>query len=186
MKKFTKKINESVGDKIPTAEGLPKHNKEIITKMIHRLEYLKDSISNNYVGINIPNEVIEPHLEKLKEILGKEDFEIFTQNQKMRDHGHYHITVINVMDCNRLSKEMGMANFVKSVELEFEYPVEDLEMLGVGTASKGDNTAYFIVCQSDSLDAVRTRFNLPKQDFHVTLGFDKKDVFGIPKNVVIN
>ena len=154
--------------------------------MTHNLTYLKDAIGNNYVGINIPNEDVEPHLEKLKEILGEEDFEIFTQNQKMRDHGHYHITVINVMDCNRLSKEMGMSNFVKSVELAFEYPVEDLEMLGVGEASKNGNTAYFIVCSSDSLDAVRTRFNLNKQDFHVTLGFNVKDVFGVPKNLVIN
>ena len=154
--------------------------------MTYYLTYLKDTIGNNYVGINIPNEVVEPHLEKLKEILGEEDFEIFTQNQKTRDHGHYHITVINVMDCNRLSKEMGMANFVKSVELAFEYPVEDLEMLGVGMASKNDNKAYFIVCQSDSLDAVRTCFNLPKQDFHDTLGFNAKDVFGVPKNVVID
>ena len=154
--------------------------------MTYYLTYLKDTIGNNYVGINIPNEVVEPHLEKLKEILGEEDFEIFTNNQKTRDHGHYHITVINVMDCNRLSKEMGMSNFVKSVELAFEYPVEDLEMLGVGMASKNDNTAYFIVCSSDSLDAVRTRFNLPKQDFHVTLGFNTKDVFGVPKNLVIN
>ena len=154
--------------------------------MTHKLIYLKDTVGNNYVGINIPNEDVEPHLEKLKEILGEEDFQIFTQNQKMRDHDHYHITVINVMDCNRLSKEMGMANFVKSVELAFEYPVEDLEMLGVGMASKSANTAYFIVCQSDSLDAVRTRFNLTKQDFHITLGFNVKDVFGVPKNLVIN
>ena len=116
----------------------------------------------------------------------EEDFKIFTQNQKMRDHDHYHITVINVMDCNRLSKEMGMVDFVKSVELAFEYPVEDLEMLGVGMASKSANTAYFIVCSSDGLDAVRTRFNLTKQDFHITLGFNVKDVFGVPKNVVIN
>jgi hypothetical protein len=154
--------------------------------MTYYLTYLKDTIGNNYVGINIPEDVIQPHLERLKEILGEEDFEIFTQNQKMRDHGHYHITVINVMDCNRLSKEMGMVNFVKSVELAFEYPVEDLELLGVGTASKNDNKAYFIVCQSDSLDAIRTRFNLTKQDFHITLGFNAKDVFGVPKNVLID
>jgi hypothetical protein len=153
--------------------------------MTYYLTYLRDTIGNNYVGINIPEAVVEPHLEKLKEILGEEDFQIFTQNQKNRDHGHYHITVINVMDCNRLSKEMGMTNFVKSVELAFEFPVEDLELLGVGKASKNENTAYFVVCQSDSLDAVRTRFNLPKHDFHITLGFNTKDVFGVSKNEVI-
>ena len=152
--------------------------------MTYYLTYLKDSLGNNYVGINIPTAVVEPHLERLKEILG-EDYEIFTQNQKTRDHEHYHITVINVMDCNRLSKEMGMANFVKSVELAFEFPIEDIEMLGVGKASKNENTAYFVVCQSDSLDAVRTRFNLPKHDFHITLGFNTKDVFGVPKNEIL-
>lgn len=153
--------------------------------MTHYLTHIKDTIGNNYVGINVPTAVVEPHLEKLKEILGEEDYQIFTQNQKKRDHGHYHITVINVMDCNRLSKEMGMANFVKSIDLAFQYPIEDLEMLGVGKASKNDNTAYFIVCQSDSLDAVRTRFNLPKHDFHITLGFNSKDVFSVRKNEVI-
>lgn len=153
--------------------------------MTHYLTYLKDTTGQNYVGINIPEAIVEPHLEKLKEILGEEDYQIFTQNQKKRDGGHYHITVINVMDYNRLSKEMGMTNFIESLELAFKYPVEDLEMLGVGTASGKGNTTYFVVCQSDSLDAVRTRFNLPKQDFHITLGFNAKDVFGVPKNKVI-
>ena len=154
--------------------------------MNYYLTYLKDTIGNNYVGLNIPTSIVEPHLEKLKEILGEEDFEVFTQNQKTRDHGHYHITVINVMDYNRLSKEMGVSNFIESLELILKYEIEDLEMLGIGMASKNNNTAYFIVCQSDSLDAIRTRFNLPKQDFHITLGFNVKDVFGVPKNVVIN
>ncbi len=154
--------------------------------MNYYLTYLKDTIGNNYVGLNIPTAIVEPHLEKLKEILGEEDFEVFTQNQKTRDHGHYHITVINVMDYNRLSKEMGVSNFIESLELILKYEIEDLEMLGIGMASKNANIAYFIVCQSDSLDAIRTRFNLPKQDFHITLGFNIKDVFGVPKNVVIN
>jgi hypothetical protein len=36
------------------------------------------------------------------------------------------------------------------------------------------------------LDAIRTRFDLPKQDFHITLGFKWKDVFGVRKNEVMN
>ena len=152
--------------------------------MIYNLTYLKDSIGNNYIGIKVPVEDVQPHLEKLKEILGDE-YDIYINNQQTRDGGHYHITVINVMDCNRLSKEMGMINFVKSIELALNYEVDDLEMLGVGMAQKGDNTAYFVVCNSDKLEAVRTRFNLPKHDFHITLGFNAKDVFGVPKNQIL-
>ena len=152
--------------------------------MIYNLTYLKDSIGNNYIGVKVPVEDVQPHLEKLKEILGDE-YDIYINNQQTRDGGHYHITVINVMDCNRLSKEMGMANFVKSIELALNYEVDDLEMLGIGMAKKGDNTAYFVVCNSDKLEAVRTRFNLPKHDFHITLGFNAKDVFGVPKNQIL-
>jgi hypothetical protein len=58
-------------------------------------------------------------------------------------------------------------------------------MLGIGKAEAKGNTAYFVVCQSEKLDAIRTRFELPKHDFHITLGFNQKDVFGVPKNEII-
>lgn len=154
--------------------------------MVYYVSYLKDRLGNNYLGIDVPYEIVEPYLTKLEEILGKENYHIFTKNQQQRDHGNYHITVINVMDYNRLSKELGVDNFVNSLELVFDFEIDDLEMLGVGQAVKETNTAYFIVCQSDKLDAIRTRFNLPKQDFHVTIGFNPKDVFGVPKNKVID
>ncbi len=153
--------------------------------MKHYLTFLKDSLGSNYIGVNITNDAIQPHLEKLKEILGEEDYEIFTQNQQKRDRDEYHITVINVVEFNRLSQASGLGTFVKSIELLFSYEIDDLEMLGVGTASKNNSTTYFVVCKSDKLDAVRTRFNLPKQDFHITIGFNPKDVFGMPKNQVI-
>jgi hypothetical protein len=59
-------------------------------------------------------------------------------------------------------------------------------MRGVGTATKSGNTTYFIVCKSDKLDAIRSRYDIPKFDFHVTLAFNPKDVFGVPKNKVID
>ena len=55
-------------------------------------------------------------------------------------------------------------------------------MLGVGKAESKGNTSYFVVCESDKLDAVRTRLGLPKQDLHITIGFDKRDVFGVVKD----
>jgi hypothetical protein len=58
-------------------------------------------------------------------------------------------------------------------------------MLGVGTAQKNENRAYFVVCRSEKLQAIRKRYNLPEQDFHVTLGFKFKDVFGVRKNEVL-
>lgn len=154
--------------------------------MIYYLTYLKDNIGNNYIGINIAQGIVDPFLNELKDIIGEDDFEVYTKNQQERDHDSYHITVINVMEYNALAKNMGMDKFVNSLEQAFKYEINDLKMLGVGTATRNNNRAYFIVCESDSLDAIRNRYNLPKQDFHTTLGFFHKDVFGVPKNVVID
>jgi hypothetical protein len=149
------------------------------------LTYLKDTIGNNYLGIKFDYNTIEPFLNKLKEVLSEEEYEIYTDNQQKRDHGSYHMTVINVMDYNRLSKEMGISNFVNSLESSFDYVIDDLQLLGLGTASKNENTAYFVVGKSDKLIAVRERYGLPEHDMHITLGFKWKDVFGVRKNEVM-
>lgn len=154
--------------------------------MNYFLNYIKDSIGNNYLGISISPEMVQSFLNELKEIIGEDDFNVYTNNQKNRDHGSYHITVINVMDYNKISKEMGMDKFINSLEPIFKYEIDDLKLMGIGTAAKNENRAYFIVCESEKLEAIRSRYNLPKHDFHITLGFKWKDVFGVPKNQVIS
>lgn len=153
--------------------------------MIYYLTYLKDSIGNNYLGISIPNGVVEPFLNELKEIIGEDDYKIYTSNQQKRDHNSYHITVINVTEYNKLSNDLGIDRFINSLEPVFKYEIDDLRMLGIGTAERSGNRAYFVVCDSDKLDAVRSKYNLPKHDFHITLGFKHKDVFGVRKNEII-
>lgn len=149
-----------------------------------RIEHIQDIAGNNYLGINIYTDRITNFLNELKDILD-DDFDVYTQNQKHRDREHYHITVVNVAEYNSLSKKMGPSEFVNSLEKVFNFEIDDLQMLGIGTASKNTNTTYFIVCKSDKLDSVRKRYELPKFDFHITIGFKHKDVFGIPKNIVM-
>lgn len=153
--------------------------------MIYYLTYIKDTIGNNYLGIDFPNGIVEPFLNELKDIIGEDDFELFTENQKKRDHGSYHTTVINVMEYNSLAKKEGMDKFINSLESSLKYEIDDFKMMGIGTAEKNGNRAYFVVCKSDKLDQIRERYGLPKYDFHITLGFKWKDVFGVRKNEVI-
>ena len=134
--------------------------------------------------MDIPKHVVEPFLNELKDILGEEDYNEFTEQQIKRDGGHYHITVINVADYNRLCKHMGVDKFVNSLDPIFKYPIDDLKLLGIGRAQRNENVAFFIVCNSEKLDAVRTRYELNKQDFHITLGFLHRDVFGVRKNEI--
>lgn len=153
--------------------------------MINYVTYIKDTIGNNYLGIKIDKSTIDPFLNDLKDIIGDSDFEEYTGYQQKRDHGSHHITVINVMDYNNLIKKIGMDKFVSSLDSVMKYEIDDIKMMGVGTAERNGNRAYFVVCKSDKLDAIRDRYGLPKQDFHVTLGFKHKDVFGVRKNQVI-
>jgi hypothetical protein len=152
--------------------------------MTHYITHVRDVIGNNYLGIKIPNVSLQSYLNDLKEVLGEEDYNTFTENQIKRDGGHHHITVINVADHNRLSKQMGIDRFVNSLDPIFKYPIDDVRLLGVGRAQKNENVAFYVVCNSEKLDAVRTRFELGNQDFHITLGFNFKDVFGVPKNEI--
>jgi hypothetical protein len=152
--------------------------------MIHRLEYLKDTVGNNYIGVNIYVDFVQSYLERLKNIIGDE-YDVYIKNQQNRDHGHYHITVINVMEYNKLSKDLGMDKFINSLEAAFDFDFDDLQFLGIGSAEKAGNKAYFIVVRSEKLQEVRKRYGLPEQDFHVTLGFKWKDVFGVRKNEVL-
>ena len=152
--------------------------------MIKYVEYLKDFIGNNYVGVNIYHNEALPFLNKLKTILD-DDYEEYLQYQQERDHGQHHITVINVMEYNKLAKELGMSNLVNRVEKIFEFEFTDLKFMGIGTAERGGNRTYFVVVQSDQLQAARKSLGLPEQDFHITLGFKFKDVFGVRKNVVL-
>lgn len=149
-----------------------------------RIEHIKDIAGNNYLGINIYSDRVINFLNQLKDVLSDE-FDTYTKNQKDRDRNHYHITVINVAEYNSVSKKMGPSIFLNSLDKIFDFEIDDLKFLGLGTASKNENTTYFIVCQSDKLNYVRDRYNLPEFDFHITLGFKYKDVFGVRKNIVM-
>jgi hypothetical protein len=152
--------------------------------MTYYIEHISDTIGQNYIGLSFTPEATT-YLNTLKEITSESDYKLFTDNQQKRDKGKFHITVLNVAEYNSLSKEMGIDKFINSLDLVFKYPIDDLKMLGVGTESRNENKAYFIVCSSSKLEALRNRYNLPNKDFHITLGFNPRDVFGVRKNIVM-
>lgn len=153
--------------------------------MIYHITHLKDVLGNYYLGIKFENTELQPYLNKLKEILSESEFKIYTESQKKRDSGQYHLTLINVADYNSLSQKLGVDKFVSSLDKLFDTEINDLQMLGVGMAQNNENTAYFVVCRSPLLQSIREFYGLREHDFHITLGFKWKDVFGVRKNQVL-
>lgn len=156
--------------------------------MIYRIGYLKDVLGNNYLGLKFNESEITPFLSDLYEIVDNDTiYDTLVGNQQRRDDrdGHsHHSTVISVMDYNKLSLSMG-SEFQKRIDIILSLEITDLIFEGVGTADGAGSRTYFVVLTSPTLEEVRSSLGLPQIDFHITLGFDKKDVFGVRKNVVI-
>lgn len=152
--------------------------------MITYCQYLKDLFGDNFIGVKFFPTQIEPYLQKLKDIL-KDDFEEFTKNQLQRDRGEYYIKVISVTEYDKLCQSQGMDNFINSLESVFDYEIDDIKILGLGKAEASSNKSYFLVVNSDKLSDIRNKYELPKEDLHVTLGFKWKDVEGVRKNEIL-
>ncbi len=148
--------------------------------MNFNINWIKDKLGGNYIGIDIKEESIQKYLTELKLIL-KDEYETYREYQSRRDSGKFHLTIINTNECNKLLKDISM---VRYINLAQEYIIDDLKMIGVGRATKNENIAYFIICRSEKLDYIREHFGLNKKDFHITIGFLYNDVFGVPKNEI--
>lgn len=153
--------------------------------MTKHIEYLKDIANNNYLGIKIYDTEVYPYINQLKDLIGEEQGNIYLKNQQNRDFNKYHITLINVMEYNKLMKEMNIDKFVNSLNSLFEQPIDDIKFMGLGTAERNENKAYFVVIKSEKLQEVRKAYGLDPKDLHITIGFLHRDVFGVPKNKII-
>ena len=102
-----------------------------------------------------------------------EDFDILEHNRFNRDGEYYHITVID-------------ANTYKKISLLNKMKIDDIKFLGVGYGICKDeiNETYFIIVESEQLNDIRKAFSLKLINFHITIGFNKKDVFGIDKGII--
>lgn len=150
--------------------------------MIYRLEYIKDIVDTNFVGINIYNTTVFSFLEKMKDYAGDE-YDEYIKYQQERDRGHYHCTVINVADFHKVSKDINNIHILDEIINSTE--INDFQMLGIGSVQRNGNKCYFIVCRSKILQSIRRRFKLEEIDLHITIGFKWKDVHGLRKNEIL-
>jgi hypothetical protein len=150
--------------------------------MIYRLEYIKDIVGTNFVGINIYKDAVLPFLEKMKHYTGDE-YDEYVKYQQERDSGHYHCTIFNVADFHKISKDINNINILDEIINTAE--INDFQIIDVGSVQRNNNKCYFIVCRSKILQSIRRRFKLEEIDLHITIGFKWKDVHGIRKNEVL-
>lgn len=156
--------------------------------MIYKVGYIKDVLNNNYLGLKFNYGFMKPFLTELYQIVADNDkYETLIGNQQRRDKKEdysHHATIINVMEFNKLAEKYG-SSLQQRLDAVFSLDISDLKFKGIGKAEKNSNEAYFVILESPTLDEIRTSFGLEPKDFHITIGFDKKDVFGVRKNQVL-
>lgn len=97
--------------------------------------------------------------------------------------GHAHVTVVGPKELNAMKK----AGTAPSDADLMGWVVGAPMALGVGVAVAEDgHKSYFIVLRWGEGHGLRDRLGLARngQDFHITLGFEGRDVHGVPKDVV--
>jgi len=99
--------------------------------------------------------------------------------------GEYHVTVVDIPDSKALKAIKGLSNsqfdaWLKS--LNGQTIPGKWKSLGVGSVSKGADTAYFEVISWPEAQAWRKELGLGEKDLHITIGFKGSDVHGVPKD----
>lgn len=100
----------------------------------------------------------------------------------LADRGEYHITVITPDETRDLLTRKGWKVEKLRADIDGHRFETAPKYVCLGKQEKDDNAVYFIVVRWPEAQEFRDRFDLPNQDFHVTLGFRTGDIHDVPKN----
>lgn len=130
----------------------------------------------SYIGAPVEKSNIQNLHDEFRKTVGDEKYENLVGNRINRDKGDFHhVTVLSPKETRDLKK--------KGVKIP-EGSVMNFNLKGLGKVESGEDgrEAWFGVVSSEEADSYRENLGLEKKDFHITLGFDKKDVFDKPKD----
>ena len=160
-----KRTNPHLDKRMKALQQTSQQGKSLLIKT----SQLKDSTGLVYIGGKISAADLAPYLNRLEVELGRE-FANYRQNQAARDQQTFHLTLINpyeyqMLDSNKVKLGQGIR----------------VNLIGLGKVTKEGGTAYFVVAESSDGKFLRQNLLLQPKDFHVTLGFQPQDVFGVSK-----
>ncbi len=131
---------------------------------------LQDSTGLVYLGGKVSEAELSSYLSQLKDELGKEQFSTYRGHQAARDHQSFHVTLVNPYEYQTINKEK--LKTLQKIRVTLH---------GLGKAEKDNKTSYFVVVSSGDGQFMRQNLLLKNKDFHITLGFNPNDVYGVGK-----
>jgi len=155
-------------------------NKPQLKNLRVKLTKLTDSQGQVYLGALVSRAELSSYLSQLKTILN-DDFQRFRANQAARDHQSFHMTILSPKEYQLADKALIEQLLSPNVNSSFSSQLK-ITLLGLGKVAQNSKKTYFVVTQSSDAQLIRQRFLLKAKDFHVTLGFDPSDIYGVKKD----
>jgi len=145
-----------------------------------QLAKLTDNQGQVYLGASVSRAELSPYLSQLKTIL-KDDFQRFRANQAARDHQSFHMTILSPKEYQLADKALIEQLLSPNLNNSFSSQLK-ITLLGLGKVVQNSKKTYFVVTQSSDAQLIRQRFLLKAKNFHVTLGFNPSDIYGVKKD----
>lgn len=152
----------------------------VVKNLRLKVKKIIDSHGQVYLGAYISRAELLPYLTQLKDVL-QGDFEQFRANQSARDRHSFHMTLITPNEYQHVDKKLVEQLLSANAVVNFSSALQ-VDLLGLGKAEKSGKSSYFVVTQSNDAQLIRQRFLLSHKDFHITLGFNPNDVYGVRKD----
>lgn len=133
-------------------------------------------ISKKYKG-GITLEINKSYIEEWLKLYNDDVPIEYQKYRNERDGENYHMTLITSQE------NKGLDKYLNDIELEKSYDgyVQNTNFLILGLGKKED--VYYLVCHFPAGDLLRKECKLNLFNFHITLGFNKKDDHTVSKDI---
>lgn len=156
-------------------------NQHPVKNLRLQISKLSDSQGLVYLGATINRAELLPYLTRLKNIL-KEDYQVFRGHQAARDHQAFHLTILSPQEYQLADKMLVKKLLVPDTQNNFSNQL-NVTLLGLAKVEQDNKKTFFIVAQSSDAQLIRQDFLLQPKNFHVTLGFNPSDIYGVKKDL---
>ena len=141
---------------------------------------LSDNQGLVYLGAIVSRAELLPYLAELEQLLD-DDFQLYRAMQAARDHQLFHMTLLSPREYQLADKILVEKLLAPDFNSHFSSQL-NVTLLGLGKVELDNKTTFFVVAQSGDAQLIRQRFLLKNKDFHVTLGFNPNDIYGVKKD----
>ena len=152
-----------------------------ITKSLRlKITTLRDNQGQEYLGALVSRVELLPYLTQLQQLL-VEDFNQYRVLQAARDHQLFHLTILSPSEYQLADKTIVESLLSADFNQSFSSQL-NVTLFGLGKVKQDNLSSFFVVAQSADAQLIRQRFLLPVKDFHITLGFNPSDIYGVKKD----